>query len=339
MKRNLFALVFTIACSFGAYAQLGIPNKDMVEMFKGRTVLVGLTKMDPKEEKKMAKKDPQKLEELKKSYEERNEIRKTMLAKYWPFPNKIEFVDNEQIEAIVKDKDENYAILKLGFGNEYKTIVRTSLQYSVAHFTLYLAEYGKECFDAFKDGLFETNGGYNYYSEKGLYVFKLAFPSEPATDLDYRFISQQFKLYFEQSAIQGYELKKKRQFNTKKCPPEKAKILQDKILLFPKELISVTEQQLFDNYPYRFKILPVDEILKKLETPDPEFATFFMAWNDYRRDWGVYVLDNANMDIIADTHVYPVESNITYVAKGALNGLEVDLENVKELVGFINKGK
>lgn len=293
-------MVFIGFIKLESVGQFSIPIQPWAKSIENRVLIVELTEENPKEIKKLQKKGTQALKEYKESLSERNNKLKELIPKYWPYNNKIEFKKTSEVEEIVKKKDERYIILNYRYTEEIRQSVKTYYSFNVYTILIYYPEYGKALIKNYK--LDDNGNGTSSFLARGQYIFKISLPQSFLNERDIKFAFHQFKDCIERAKTEGWPMKMSRYgFKIADFNPNSTLILKDKILLIPKELLTINENQIMDEYKSSFKIIPLSQIDSLLKSDmNNEYAYYNIVWSDKTRYWTLLIIDNSTGKILAE---------------------------------------
>jgi hypothetical protein len=300
MKNLLFVVLFAFIIPGKMFSQFSVPIQPWAKELKNRILVVDLLEENPKEVKKFQKKDLNELKEYRLEIKEHNEKMKELIPKYWPFDNKIVFMKSSEIEALVKNGDERYAILEAKPAKEIRQSVKVYYTFSAYTLILYFPEYGKKVNNNIE---VDDNGhGTSDFLKRGQYLFKVSMPDIFINDRDLKFALYQFGEFITRAETEGFPKKMSRYgFRSINFNPENSKLLKAKTLLIPQELLSIDEGEIPGQYRYSYRVLSLAEMDVLLENDiDNQYAYYTIAWTDKGRFWTLLIVDNETGKILAE---------------------------------------
>ncbi|MBL4735622.1 MAG: hypothetical protein JKY18_09860 [Flavobacteriales bacterium] len=274
-----------------------------------RTLIVELDEEDPKEIKRLTrkeKKNPGVTAIYRNNIKLHNEALQEYLPKYWKLHDKIEFRKPAEVWALIKAKDENYAILQVAEHQEAQVHLRGAYTFSVYTFSIYLAERAKQIYRWQIDRVNEISDkdgkvvGAKIY--KGKYVFKISLRSTWLSESDYHFVFKQFENNINQAAKTGKEAKIMRgEFYIPKIPAARINTLKTKTLLIPQEILheEVTAKELGVIYKHPFEITTLAKEKDILFNTAESHAFIHYVWSDKHRSFLYMAVDATSGEILA----------------------------------------
>lgn len=254
-------LIFLLICS-NTFAQ-NVSSKEAKE-FKTRSLIVGLEEMNPKKIKKLK---PKELEYCKSQIEGNNYALKTAVEKYWKFNSTVEFLPLSEAKKLLKNKANEYALLSFLKYKDYEHFrsgagwskgpnnYTTSTQWSPAltynsgtHYTTAANEIMTINIDM-PSTIFSVN-------LPNLYV------SLPDAVYGIKQMEYVFNRLIENDKLNFRDILKEGSGNT----------LKDKTLLLCKNDLDkkLDEEEIKNIYPYKYKIVTIEEIDKAIIDQDNE---------------------------------------------------------------------
>lgn len=299
MNRIILILVFVSFFNLESNSQFSIPIQPWAKNIENRILIVKLKDENPKKIKKLRKEGKLAIENYRNSISEQNDKLKELIPKYWPFNNKIEFRKTSEVKDIVENKDMRYLILDYRYTDEIRQSATVYHLISVYALLVYYPEYAKKLTKSY---LLDDNGNGTSRLKRGQYIFKVSFPQPFLNDRDLKFAFYQFKEFIERAKTEGWTKKINRfGFKIAYVKPENAKLLKEKTLLIPKELVSVDENIIKDEYKYSYKIVPIAQIDSLLNNDiNNEYAYYNIIWSDKGRYWTLIIIDNKTGKILAE---------------------------------------
>lgn len=298
MIRTILVILITTFIQLKSVGQFSIPIQSWAQEVENRTLVIRLSEENQKKIKQLQKNDKQALEDYKKRISEHNDRLKNLIPKYWPFKNKIEFKFASEVEEIVKNKDDQYIILHCKWTEEILQSVKVYYKYEAYTILLYYPEFAKKIIKRYQ--VDDNGGGYSSNLQKGQYIFKVSFPDYALNERNLKFAFQQYKEFIERAKTEGYKMKINRfTFNPISFDKKHSSILKQKILLIPKELLTIDVGQIKDVYSAPYKVVPLDQIDELLDN-DKNYAYYDFVWSDRWRSWTLLIIDNSTGMILAE---------------------------------------
>lgn len=300
MKQSLIFCLAILFFQTSAVAQFSLPLKPWAQTLEKRTIVMEISTPNERKVKKLKKKGKtEELDEYLGGIERFNNDIRTLIPKYWPFENEIEFKSWEEIKQIVEKKNDKYAILEPSWSSEGVYTSRGIATYSCHTLKLYFPEFGSNLFYNSPVDDIRADGG---TMRKGLYLFKISMPDYTLRERRLRFVMSQFKEFIDLGMTKGKpEIKSKRVYNIGDLDHKYMSRIKTKTLLIPAELLTMKEEQLSDKYPYKYEIVPADEIDTLLyEDQTGKYIYYDIVWSDEHRAWGLFLIDNGTGDLLAE---------------------------------------
>lgn len=256
MKSSLLTfLIFLLICC-NTFAQ-NTTSKEAKE-FQKRTLIVGLEEMNPKHIKKLKGSE---LEYYKNQIEGNNYALKTAVEKYWKFNLAVKFLPRSEAIKLLKNKPKEYALLRF---TKYTDYVHHSVGAGWSQVT---SNYGNSA--QFAPHL-KYNSGTRYTSaaneimcldiDMPSTIYSVSLPNLYVSLSDAVYGIKQIEYIFKR-LIEDDKLR----FGVilREC---NGNILKNKTLLLCKDDLGkeLDEEKIKNIYPYKFKIVTIDEIDKAI---------------------------------------------------------------------------
>jgi hypothetical protein len=297
---KLKTLIAVLLLAKASFSQFSYPTKYHAMNMMGRTLVVRLTFSVP----------------------EGDSIVRQMIPKYWKLPNKIEFMNETEVQALMKDKTRNKGYAIMSFSNRMETgqTGRTISSGVVHNVAVYLAEMAQQMDRADidqEDISYSGNRSYTYV-KRGAYVFNISFPIFPTTPADYKFLCKQFYDYItycqsdDYTIYAKYKASKNTGVFTAPLNVEKVKLLKKRKLLIPEEMLITTEDSIRKVYKYPFEIKPYREIQEIINSDTATgYAYFLPLWRPRGANYYLFVVDDSGTDLSE----IPMQRTITSQSK------------------------
>ena len=217
--------------------------------------------------------------------------------------------------------------MKPKWSEEIRKVGNMVSKYSCYTLVLYLADYGKQQFYYKPVDDLRADGG---FLRKGLYVFKISMQDYMVNERDMRFALRQFEEFIEIAKTEGAPtLSSKRAYKFGDLDNKNIERLKTKTLLISKSLLSISEEQVYDLYPFDMEIVATDDDVDEILESDEEgkYAYYDIVWSDKRRIWGLFLIDNKSGDIITEKSIKDTKHGISLTVG------EKHLANLAKLLG------
>lgn len=262
MKPSLLTfLIFLLICSH-TFAQI-VSNKEAKE-FKTRNLIVGLEEMNPKKIKKLK---PKELEYYKSQIEGNNYALKTAVEKYWKFNSTVEFMPLSEAKKLLKNKANEYALLSFLKYTDYEHYTTGAGWSTVPNKYNTSTQWAPAL--QYNSGTRHTTAANEIMSiniDMPSTIFSVSLPNLYVSLPDAVYGIKQMEYVFnrltENDKLSYRDILKECNGNT----------LKNKTLLLCKDDLDkkLDEQEIKNIYPYKYKIVPIEEIDKAIIDQDNE---------------------------------------------------------------------
>ena len=266
--KKLFTLFALVVIYANAYAQFEVPKQKDAISLKSRTLLVKLKSVDDDYIKRNFKKDPEGGEDYRKRAEAFNETLKQYISKYWKLNTTIEFKTFEEINALLKQDEDKYAVLRFGYTTK---IIRSTMNREM---------------EVYSCGV--TLG------DKDKEMFSVSFPNSQISEADLIFIIHQFNKYVE-AGVKDLSDRDTSLYN----PEKNLGILEKKTLYMTKESLALEESEIKTSYPYPYKLVASGDIEDAVKKGDENVAYPSVIWSDRKVNYVYVLIDAATSDVLS----------------------------------------
>lgn len=266
IKKNI-VLVILMLTALNLSAQYFIPKQKNVLKLEGRHIIVRLEEPNYKVLRKY-KKDPQKAEEYKAKIEKRNDLFKECIAKYWKLKNDLSYEVGLTADDKAHADKNNTAILCAELGTETRLGAKVRRDFSCYRIALMLPE-------------------------SKVPLFRVSFPSEDLTEVDYKFAFKQFDKYIKAS-LAGMKTMELWDIEGN------LRLLADNKLIIKKSNTELTIDEVREAYPNKIDFAKegesLDDIILK-GSDDTLFLTYI--WSEITQSYMFTVVKASTMDVVA----------------------------------------
>lgn len=250
MKKLSLIFLFTLLFISNSNAQMGFGKLEDVMEVQEKTLLV-ITDAQSSSLLKKIEKDPEKYKEYSDEIDQYNLALKEAFTKTWTFSNKIEYITQEELASIEKDKSKkgNYAY----FDNQ--------INRSPSRFTSSSSKAGDPDTYSLVLGL----------TDQKKPVYQMMYATLHPSEADLTFIIQQFQNYLNTRIALKTDKKSKKDIREEL--KENANLLKTKTLLLDENFVDDDlKKNINEIYKFKYKLTSKEEIDKAILSRNAEIA-------------------------------------------------------------------